>query len=57
MGGDRAKKGLQGAGVSLSWPEVGPCGFFFSFSVIRYARSLRSQSGVYAAAHFAGCAG
>ena len=52
------KGASKGAGMPLSWPEVGPLrGFFFSSSVIRYARSFRSQSGEYAAAHFAGCVG
>ena len=51
------RKGLQGAGVLLSWPEVGTCGITFYPTVKLFAHPVRPQSGEYAAVHFAGCAG
>ena len=56
-GRDRAKRGLQGAGALLSWPEAGTCGITFYPTVKLFAHPLQPQSGEYAAAHFADCAG
>lgn len=57
MGRDRAKKGLQGAGALLSWPEAGTCGITFYPTVKLSVHPHQSQSGEYAAAHSANCAG
>lgn len=51
------EKGLQGAGALLSWPEAGTCGITFYPTVKLSVHPHQSQSGEYAAAHSANCAG
>ena len=52
-----SEKELRGAGTTLSWPEAGTCGITFYPIVKLFAHPVRPQSGEYAAAHFADCAG
>ena len=40
-GGDRVKKGLQGAGVPLPWPEADTCGITFYPTVKLFAHPVR----------------
>lgn len=52
-----SEKELQGADTPLSWPEAGTCGITFYPTVKLFAHPFQSQSGEYAVAHSANCAG
>lgn len=51
------RKGLRGAGTTLSWPEAGTCGITLYPTVKLSVHPVRPQSGEYAAVHSADCAG
>ena len=51
------RKGLQGAGALLSWPEAGTCGIPLYPTVKLFAHPVRPQSGEHAAVHFVNYAG